>query len=247
VDNGVNADAAKQIDEKLPKLPRLAGSVRTAINLGNDRILGNFFFASRLTILGRETHVKKFLLGLILGLLIPAAIGYGYFRYGYAPMATSAPPMPLEKTMARMALHAHIEKEGPKKEAPMAADEANLSAGAAIYSQNCAFCHGLPNQKPTMAARGMFPLPPQLLEKDEMVTDDPAGVTFWKVSNGIRMTGMPGFGEMLTPTQVWQVSLLLSKADKLPPQVQAALTPQAATPVSGQSPPAVPQAAKKKN
>jgi mono/diheme cytochrome c family protein len=70
----------------------------------------------------------------------------------------------------------------------------------------------------------MFPIPPQLWEKDEMVTDDPAGVTYWKVSNGIRMTGMPAFGETLTPTQMWQISLLLAKADKLPAQAQAALS-----------------------
>ena len=190
--------------------------------------------------------MKKFFFGLILGLLIPAAIGYGYFRFGYAPVATSASPMPFEKAMARMALHARLAKEAPTKEAPVAADETNLAAGAAVYSENCAFCHGLPNQKPTMAAKGMFPLPPQLFEKDEMVTDDPAGVTYWKVSNGIRMTGMPGFGEMLTPTQMWQVSLLLAKADKLPPPVQGALT-KAVTPASTPSPAAPPQAAKKKN
>ena len=191
--------------------------------------------------------MKKFLFGLILGLLIPAAVGYGYFRFGYAPVATSASPMPFEKQMARMALHARIEKEAPKKDAPFAADEASLTAGAAVYSENCAFCHGLPAQKPTMAAKGMFPLPPQLFEKDEMVTDDPAGETYWKVSNGIRMTGMPGFGEMLTPTQMWQVSLLLAKADKLPPPVQAALTKPAVIPLSAPSSSAPQPPAKKKN
>lgn len=167
--------------------------------------------------------MKKFLFGLILGLLIPAVAGYCYFSLGYAPVATSAAPMPFEATMARLALHARIAKEAPTKAAPMPADEANLGQGAAIYAANCAFCHGLPNQKATMAAKGMFPLPPQLFEKSEMVTDDPVGVTYWKVSNGIRMTGMPGFGEMLTPAQMWQVSLLLANADKLPADVQQTL------------------------
>lgn len=167
--------------------------------------------------------MKKFLFGLILGLLIPAAAVYGYFNYGYAPMATSAPPMPFEKKMARMALSAHIRKEAPKKASPIPADEPNLTAGAALYKENCSFCHGLINSKATLAAKGMFPLPPQLWEKDEMVTDDPAGVTYWKISNGIRMTGMPGFGETLTPTQVWQISLLLAHADKLPAQTRSAL------------------------
>jgi len=187
--------------------------------------------------------VKTFVFGLILGLLIPAAVVYGYFNFGYAPIAASAPPMPFEKRMARMTLSAHIRKEAPKKDAPVPSDETNLTAGAGLYKENCAFCHGLPGQKATLAAKGMFPIPPQLWEKEEMVTDDPVGTTYWKVSNGIRMTGMPGFGETLTPTQVWQISLLLANADKLPASTQAALAKPAvetaATPA--QTTPAAPQ------
>jgi len=167
--------------------------------------------------------VKKFIFGVIVGLLIPAAVAYGYFRFGYAPVATASAPMPFEETVAKMALRARMQKEAPKTNAPVAADEANLSQGAEIYLQNCAFCHGLPNQKATMAAKGMFPLPPQLFSADEMVTHDRIGGIYWKVSNGIRMTGMPGFGEMLSANQVWQVSLLLKNADKLPPQALSVL------------------------
>jgi mono/diheme cytochrome c family protein len=191
--------------------------------------------------------VKKFLFGLILGLLIPAAAGYCYFRFGYAPVATSSAPMPFEKTMAKLALHARIQKEAPTKAPPMPADEPNLTQGATIYAENCAFCHGFPNQKASLAAKGMFPLPPQLFEKDEMVTDDPVGVTYWKVSNGIRMTGMPGFGEMLTPNQVWQVSQLLANADKLPAQTQAVLVKPVVAPAAVQNAPLATQPQKKKN
>ena len=147
-----------------------------------------------------------------------------------------------------MALHARIQKEAPKKEAPVPADETNLTQGAAVYLENCAFCHGLPNQKATMAAKGMFPLPPQLFNKDEMVTDDPVGVTYWKVSNGIRMTGMPGFGEMLMKDQIWRVSVLLANADKLPPQTQAALAKSGgpAEPEGAAAPSPAPQTRKKK-
>jgi mono/diheme cytochrome c family protein len=188
--------------------------------------------------------VKTFLFGLILGLLIPAAVVYGYFNFGYAPIAASAPPMPFEKKMARMTLSAHIRKEAPKGDAPVPVDDTNLTAGAGLYKENCAFCHGLPGQKATLAAKGMFPIPPQLWEKDEMVTDDPVSTTYWKVSKGIRMTGMPGFGETLTPTQVWQISLLLANADKLPASTQAALAKPAvetAATTPAQNTPAAPQ------
>jgi mono/diheme cytochrome c family protein len=75
----------------------------------------------------------------------------------------------------------------------------------------------------------MFPKPPQLLTVKETVSDDPAGETYWKVKNGIRLTGMPGFSASLTDQQMWQVSALLARADKLPPEVQEALKPGAVT------------------
>jgi hypothetical protein len=47
------------------------------------------------------------------------------------------------------------------------------------------------------------------------------------------MTGMPGFDTLLSPTQMWQVSLLLANSDKLPKTVKDDLTSVAApTPVS---------------
>jgi hypothetical protein len=70
------------------------------------------------------------------------------------------------------------------------------------------------------------------------------GVTYWKVSNGIRMTGMPGFGETLSKDQVWRVSVLLANADKLPTSVQSALVKAPAEPAPAPSP--APQARKKK-
>lgn len=186
--------------------------------------------------------MRKFILGIIIGLLIPAAVGYCYFRYGYAPVATASAPMPFEKTMASMALRARIHNEAPKN-APIQPTEQNLTAGAKIYVDNCAFCHGFPDQPPSKAAKGMFPLPPQLLNKDEMVTDDPVGVTYWKVKNGIRMTGMPGFGEMLSDNEIWQVSEMLAHADKLPPATTAALQKQPTSPLEqqGQQPQQPPQ------
>jgi thiosulfate dehydrogenase len=163
----------------------------------------------------------KFLIGLILGLIaIPAGVYY-YFSSGTAPVATSAAPMPFEKTFARMALHARMEKEMPKS-APIPADEAAYVAGAQVYKEHCAVCHGVAGQAQTAIAQGMFPKPPKLMEGTG-VTDDPPEESYWKVAGGIRMTGMPGFDKTLSTTQMWQVSLLLANADKLPKAAQDVL------------------------
>jgi thiosulfate dehydrogenase len=161
----------------------------------------------------------KFLIGLIVGMiLVPLAV-YVYFASGSAPVATSAAPMPFEKMLANTALHARMDKEMPKSAPPVAADEAAYTAGAQVYKDHCAVCHGLPGQAQTAIAKGMFPKPPKLLEGTG-VSDDPAGETYWKVAGGIRMTGMPGFDKTLSTTQMWQVSLLLANSDKLPQTVK---------------------------
>ena len=60
------------------------------------------------------------------------------------------------------------------------------------------------------------------------------GETYWKVKNGLRLTGMPAYQKLLSDTEMWQVSLLLKNADQnLSPAVQAILTnpePALATP-----------------
>ena len=156
----------------------------------------------------------KFIFGIIIGIGLICAGVYLYFSTGMAPVATAAQAMPFEKRMARMALHKRVEKEMPKN-VPIQPDENNMLAGAQIYKDNCSVCHGLPGQQQTAISKGMFPKPPQLF-KGHGVTDDPPGETYWKTANGIRLTGMPAFKNSLNDNQLWQVSVMLANADKLP-------------------------------
>ena len=133
--------------------------------------------------------------------------------------------MPFEDFFAKAALHARISREMPKT-VPIPIDESNYSAGAKIYLDNCAVCHGLPGQPLSAIATGLFPKPPALFN-GKGVTDDDPGETYWKVVNGIRLTGMPGFRGSLSETQAWQVSILLANADKLPASVKSSLLPAA--------------------
>jgi mono/diheme cytochrome c family protein len=165
--------------------------------------------------------MRQFLFGLIAALLLIAAGALGYVALGLAPVATASTPLPFEKRITGMALNARVNKEAPKS-SPISASNEVYAAGARIYRNNCAVCHGLPGQDQTAIAKGEFPKPPDLF-MGKGVTDDPAGVTYWKVANGIRLTGMPGFTGSLSSEQMWQVSLFLANADKLPATVRTAL------------------------
>jgi mono/diheme cytochrome c family protein len=120
-----------------------------------------------------------------------------------------------------------IAKDMPKN-VPIPANEANYLAGADLYKQHCAVCHGLPLTPKTAIATGMYPQPPLLLE-GKGVTDDPPGESYWKIFNGLRLTGMPGFSRSLSETQMWQLALLMANADKLPTSAKSALVAPIAT------------------
>src|SRR5436305_2514337 len=180
--------------------------------------------------------VRALLAGMVFGMVLLFAMVWFYFTGGHAPIAAADPPMPLERKLARTSLHAFLNKQKPL-ESPIPADEKNLLAGAEVYKQNCAVCHGLPAEPETAIALGMFPKPPELFHGTG-VTDDPVWQTHWLAENGIRLTGMPGFKGRLNDTQLWQVSQLLATADKIPTSVKVALvtgTPTVAAPPSSQT------------
>ncbi len=163
----------------------------------------------------------RFFLGLLFGVLLVVVTVYGYFRFGYAPVATAAPPIPFEITLAHMALNAQIDKEAPKA-APFEPTEGDFENGAHLYRQHCAVCHGLIDQEQTATAKGMFPKPPHLL-KGKGVTDDEPGETYWKVNHGIRLTGMPAYGKSLSDKDMWDISFVLARADKVSDPVKTIL------------------------
>jgi mono/diheme cytochrome c family protein len=136
-------------------------------------------------------------------------------------VAVTAPEMPLERKFASMALHRYLDKL-PHPNPPVPQEEAAFLAGAKVYKEHCAVCHGLPGEPKSVIAAGMFPSPPQLFH-GMGVTDDEPWETYWKVANGIRMTGMPGFKDRLGETQMWQVSVLVKNADKISPAVKGEL------------------------
>jgi thiosulfate dehydrogenase len=184
----------------------------------------------------------RFILGVVIGVVLVSLAVATYLVSDYAPAAVADAPMPFESRIAGMALQKRIQKEAPTRDVS-GMPTADLVAGAQAYQKNCAMCHGLPNQPAPVIASSMFPQAPELFSQKGMVTDDPAGETYWKVKNGIRLTAMPSFKNMLSDDQIWQVAAVVARADKLPPEAQDALKPMAPpnTPVPAATAPTKPK------
>ena len=162
----------------------------------------------------------KLFLGFVLGVVAVAAAGFAYLELGALPVATADQPFFMEKRIVSFPLNARIDRE--KKTSPIGTSEDAFEAGAHIYRNDCASCHGTPGHDVAFA-NYMYPAAPQLWKKHSKsavvgVSDDEPGETYWKVANGIRLSGMPAYDHLLSDTQMWQVSLLLANADKELPQ-----------------------------
>ena len=161
-----------------------------------------------------------FLLGIVCTIVLLFVGGYAYLRYGHPPVATADPAFPDEAKIVHIPLNARIDRELQKP--PFGTSEDVFESGAKVYQTSCASCHGIPGHDSPFA-KWMFPQAPQLWKKHRGgpvvgVSDDEAGETYWKVKNGIRLTGMPAYQHLYSEAQMWDVSLLLKNADQPLPE-----------------------------
>jgi thiosulfate dehydrogenase len=183
--------------------------------------------------------MKKYVLVFLAGILLVPAAFYLYLRSGYAPVSTSASPLPFEHFFAKLAMRATLSHEIPKVDTATPT-EADLKGGANLYRENCAVCHGLPYAPQTAISKGMYPHPPQFFRPDRPTIYDashpfhPANPkAYWKVKNGVRLTGMPAFNGSLTEEQILQLSQFLGNAGNLPPTVVDVLEGKPQQPAPG--------------
>jgi len=89
-------------------------------------------------------------------------------------------------------------------------DPATVQAGARAFAERgCVGCHGGPGAQWAKFSEGLNPAPPDL--KDVVGNLQPPQL-FWIVKNGIRMTGMPGFGAIGVPDpEIWSIVAFLKK------------------------------------
>ena len=64
-------------------------------------------------------------------------------------------------------------------------------------------CHGEDGRTPTQIGLSLYPPTPSLSAPEVQRYTDPE--LFWVVKNGIRLTGMPGFGRFYSDPQIWHL------------------------------------------
>jgi mono/diheme cytochrome c family protein len=137
---------------------------------------------------------------------------------GLMPVNADGTHSSLEVRIMPHVLHAAIARHAPRETNPISLSEGNLKLGVATYKAACARCHSTPQGNPSVYGQSFYPPAPQLTGGMPAYTDSQL---FWIIKHGIRNTGMPASGNILSDEQIWQIVSLLKNAQDLPPSVKA--------------------------
>ena len=144
----------------------------------------------------------KFVMTLFAILLVFILAGVGFAYSGLYNVSAQSTHSGLAQWFLSTTSHASIKRQASDIEVPELDGLAIIQAGVNDYESMCAGCHGAPGQSPEAVGLGLNPPAPDLSESATRLS--PAEL-FWVTKNGIKMTGMPAWGETHEDDAIWPV------------------------------------------
>jgi mono/diheme cytochrome c family protein len=138
--------------------------------------------------------VKKFGMAVataaVLVLVMEVVLGALVLRGG---ISAKIEPTRVEAAIARKLRSMAIPDDFRHLGNPVAPSKDVVAAGLSHFADHCAICHANDGSGQTEMGRNLYPRVPDLrLATTQGLTD---GELFYIIENGVRLTGMPGFGD----------------------------------------------------
>ena len=102
-------------------------------------------------------------------------------------------PTAVEAALARSMRRLAMPRAARTATNPVPFSEGVLSEGRAHFADHCALCHGNNGRGETQIGRNLYPKAPDMTSSVTQSLSD--GELFYIIKNGIRLTGMPAWGE----------------------------------------------------
>ncbi len=147
-------------------------------------------------------------------------VGLALAFFGFLDVSADGDHLPGVEWFLHEAGEHAVERAAERAELAPPADlaaPARRERGRVHYREMCLTCHGAPGVAPSEIGRGLNPTPPELAEK--RVEPEEA---FWVAKHGLRMTGMPAFGETHDDEALWDIVAFLGELPDLTPEAWAA-------------------------
>lgn len=93
--------------------------------------------------------------------------------------------------------------------------ESRAQKGAQLFDGYCTSCHGGPGIDRSAVGKGLNPSAPHLARVEGAWSD---AELYWITKNGIRMSGMPAFGQTLKEDEIWSLVAFLRQLPAMTPE-----------------------------
>lgn len=134
-------------------------------------------------------RVPKIALAAGLLLAVIAAGAAALLRRGYSARAE---PSALEAAIARRLRGLATPRNAAALANPVPRTPEAIASGRAHFADHCAVCHANDGSGDTLIGQGLYPRPPDMRAAPTQRLSD--GELFYIIRNGVRFTGMPGWG-----------------------------------------------------
>jgi cytochrome c553 len=98
------------------------------------------------------------------------------------------------------------------------------------WLEHCAVCHGTDGHGNSVIGRNLYPKASDMAATEVQSLAD--GELFYIISNGVRFTGMPGWGNEDSPEEIWQLVTFIRMLPKMTPEELKLLEQKAVAPTS---------------
>jgi mono/diheme cytochrome c family protein len=164
--------------------------------------------------LRRAEEDMQFLKGFLTALLLIIIAGAVVMFSGVFNVAATWPDNAAVEWLLHTAFIRSVQSHAGTAALPAPTQE-QIRAGAHLYNETCVYCHGGPGHDPVDIGKGLNPEPPYLV--DTVGSWTPAQL-FWIVKNGVRMAGMPAFGQSHSDDEIRNVVAFIQQLPKMTPE-----------------------------
>jgi len=126
-------------------------------------------------------------------LVIVLALGLYGWSLIHRGFSTHDQPSALESLLARTARSLAVPASYRSLKNPYPPTPENIREGLEHFADHCAVCHANNGSGDTPFGRGMYPKPPDM--RQPLTQNKTDGEIYYTIEHGIRLSGMPAFGE----------------------------------------------------
>ena len=157
----------------------------------------------------------RFALGFVSCVAIAMIVGLTIMFTGAYNVAASEPHAGIVRWVLDTTFHNSVRARSDEQTMqPTPAGNTNLRAGFREFQEYCVHCHGAPGVKRAEWASGMTPMPPNLSRAAKEWSPDEI---FWIVKHGVKMTGMPPFGDTESDQTIRNIAAFVDRLPEISP------------------------------